>query len=165
MAIDVKDFVKLLQSAVALFECDSKKVKHERILPYASWKILAAEAKDVGGELQRVLNIVENRKASHIISVLENYSVPDKYMALYTTCHKAKGMEELQVILADDFPSCYKKDGTWIGLTQTEENLLYVALTRSQHTLEVNKTLIEILEHWGIDVEQYTEKLEYAVSL
>jgi hypothetical protein len=146
VAIDVKDFVKLLQSAVALHANDHKKVKHERILPYPSWSVLAVEGKATGGELKRVLEIVEGRRANHIINVLENYSVPPKYMAHYTTCHKAKGLEAMQVILADDFPTNYKKDGTWVGLIESEENLLYVALTRSQHTLEINKTVAEILE-------------------
>lgn len=144
--IDTKDFVKVLQSAQALQQGDTKKVKHERILPYPSWSVLVAEAKDTGGELKRLVDIVESRKASHIISVLEHYQVPDVFVATYTTCHKAKGRQSPQVILADDFPTNYKKDGTWAGLPEAEENLLYVAATRSQGVLEINKSVAEIME-------------------
>jgi hypothetical protein len=164
--IDTKDFVKLLQSAQALRNNEHKKVKHERILPYPSWHVLVTEAKETGGELKRVAEIVDGGRAGHIISVLEHYHVPENYVATYTTSHRAKGREEMQVILADDFPTNYKRDGTWQGLPEAEENLLYVAATRSQHTLEINKSVEEIMERYGVaysepemDYVEYDEKL------
>lgn len=151
--VDVRDFVKILQSAQALFDGDMKNVKHERILPYAKWSGLVEEAKEIGGELKRLQGIVEAGRSEHIISVLEGYEAPPDALATYTTAHKAKGREADQVVLADDFPSHYGKDGEWIGLSEAEQNLLYVAVTRSQRVLEINNSVFEVLEKYRIAYE------------
>lgn len=143
--IDVKDFVKMLQSAQALYNRVAKDVKHEKILPYSRWITLVEEASEIGGELKRLVGIVESGMAEHIITVLEGYHAPADAIATYTTAHKAKGREADQVILADDFPTNFKK-GEWVGMSEAEENLLYVAATRSQRALEINKSVAEILE-------------------
>jgi hypothetical protein len=48
--------------------------------------------------------------------------------------------------LADDFPSHYGKDGKLIGLPEAEQNLLYVAATRTKRVLEINESIVELLE-------------------
>lgn len=164
--IDTKDFVKLLQSAQALYDKKMKDVKHEKILPYASWLTLVEEAEETGGELKRIAAIVEGRQADHIISVLENYKAPADAIATYTTAHKAKGREEEQVILANDFPTNYRK-GEWVGLSTPEENLAYVAATRAKRVLELNACVAEILERAGIPFEQedqWGEEQEEAIG-
>lgn len=150
--IDVKDFVKVLQSAQALYSSDMKNVKHERILPYPKWYDMVEEAGEIGGELKRLVSIVESGQAAHIISVLECYVVPVDAIATYTTAHKAKGRECEQVILADDYPTNYKK-GEWVGIGEAEENLLYVALTRAMRVLEINETVQEVLELYEMEFE------------
>lgn len=146
--IDVRDFVKILQSAEALQKDDLKNVKHERILPYPTWAELVEEAKD-SGELKRLQGIVEGGRAAHIINVLDNYIEPHDFIAILTTGHKAKGRECEQVILADDFPTNYRK-GEWVGLTEAEENLLYVALTRAIRVLEINLAVAEIMDKYKL---------------
>jgi superfamily I DNA/RNA helicase len=158
--IDMRDFVKVLQSAQALYFREAKNVKHERILPYATWRAMVEEANEIGGELKRLVGIVESGTANHIIDVLEHYQTPPDAIATYTTAHKAKGREAKQVILADDFASNYKK-GEWVGLPEHEENLLYVAVTRSQWRLEINKTVAEILEKYGIEFIENEDRVEY----
>lgn len=143
--IDVKDFVKLLESAMALHKGTMKQVKHEKILPYASWWKMVEEAGEIGGELKRLVGIVEGGQGEHIISVLEGYKAPLNPIATYTTAHKSKGREFDQVILAEDFPSHYKK-GEFVGLNEAEENLLYVAVTRSMRVLEINESVAEALD-------------------
>lgn len=147
--IDTKDFVKILQSAQALYNGQAKNVKHERILPYPNWTALRDEGKETGGEIKHISGIVEMGQANHIISVLERYQAPSDAIATYTTAHKAKGREADQVILAEDFPTNYVK-GDWKGLIESEENLLYVAVTRSQRVLEINKSVQEILDKYRI---------------
>ncbi len=153
--IDVKDFVKVLESAQALYDASKlfvakdikaalKKVKHERILPYASWAKLLEEAKNPG-ELKRLATIVENGEGPHIVAVLDRYVAPANASVVYTSAHKSKGREWDQVILADDFPSHYK-EGEYVGLNEAEENLLYVAATRSQRVLEINPSVAEALD-------------------
>jgi len=155
--IDVKDFVAVLKSAQALFDAFKaptkpeakafmKQVKHERILPYANWKRFKEEAEEVGGEMKRLEGIVEGGLTGHYIDVLEGYKAPENPVATYTTAHKSKGREWEQVILADDFPSHYKKDGEYCGLSEAEENLLYVAVTRAKRVLEINGPVQEALE-------------------
>lgn len=151
--IDVRDFVKLLQSAQALYDGKLRDVKHEKILPYTTWYDMVEESEETGGELKRVVGIVASHQAEHIINVLENYTVPRDAIATYTTAHKAKGRECQQVILADDFPSHFKQ-GRWVGLAEHEENLLYVAVTRSQWILEINSTVEEVLEKYEIAYER-----------
>lgn len=161
--IDVKDFVKVLESAQALYEASKlvgreakamlKKVKHERILPYASWAKLIEEGAQAKGEIKRLGTIVENGEGPHIISVLERYVAPANASVVYTSSHKAKGREWPQVILADDFPSNYK-EGEWIELPEAEINLLYVAATRSQGVLEINSSVAELLDFAKYPYEQ-----------
>lgn len=146
--IDVRDFVKILESAEALFKDDLKNVKHERILPYPTWADMVEEGKD-SGELKRLQGIIESGRAQHIIRVLSNYVQPSDFIATLTTGHKAKGRECEQVILADDFPTNYRK-GEWVGLSEAEENLLYVALTRAIRVLEPNTSLFEIMDKYKI---------------
>ncbi len=148
--IDVRDFVKLLESAQALHADDMRNVKHEMMLPYPSWYSFLAEVKEInGGELPRVAKIVDSGSASHIIAVLHSYIAPEDAIATYTTAHKAKGREADQVVLADDFGSNYKK-GEWIGMPEHDENLLYVAVTRAQRVLQINTTVAEILDKHGV---------------
>lgn len=160
--IDTKDFVKLLQSAVALYQGLMKDVKHEGILPYSTWYALCVEAKEQGGELNRIVGIVAQGQAAHIVSVLEHYTAPMDATATYTTAHKAKGRECDQVILADDFPTNYNK-GAWKGLPESEENLLYVAVTRSQRMLEINQSVREVLDKYHI--KYINEQLEDKCAL
>ena len=143
--IDVKDFVRMLDSAQALYTNNMKDVKHERILPFNNWEELKEEGKN-GGELRTFANIVENNRIGEIRTILSTYIKPEHPEIIYTTSHKSKGLEYEQVVLGNDFPSNYNTAGEWIGLMATEQNLLYVAATRAVHKLEYNSTVLEILE-------------------
>ena len=145
ISIDTRDFVKILQSAIALSEGDIKNVKHERILPFSEFKELQEEGKH-DGELNRIAAAIKNGQARKMIQILETYKVPANPIATFTTAHKVKGLEYDQVILADDFPSHYGKKGAWVGLTEGERNLLYVAATRAKKVLETNDSIEEVLE-------------------
>ena len=143
--IDVKDFVRMLDSAQALYINTPKDVKHERILPFNNWEELKEEGKH-GGELRTFANIIENDRVDEIRNILSTYTKPEHPEIIYTTSHKSKGLEYDQVLLGNDFPSNYNTAGEWIGLMATEQNLLYVAATRAIHKLEYNSTVLEILE-------------------
>lgn len=142
--IDVKDFVKMLQSAQALYENRLKDVKHERIVPYDSFDGLV-EAGEEDGELKRVAGSIADGNGLRMVELLEFYTHPTNPHATYTTSHKSKGLEYDQVILADDFPSHYGKDRKWKGLPEGEENLLYVAATRAKFALNINNSVHEAI--------------------
>ena len=141
---DMTDFVKSLQSAVALFKCNQKDVKHEDIVPFNTWEELKTEGKG-NGELTRLAKIVEEGEALRYISILEqhyNTTTPDITL---TSAHKSKGREWDIVVLADDFPSCYDSSGKFVGMDEQERNLLYVAATRAKKVLKYNNSVVEML--------------------
>lgn len=143
--IDVKDFVKLLQSAVALKEGDMKAVKHDKLVPFFNWWSLTEEAKH-DAELARIAKIVDSKEAGEWISTLETYVNSKTPHVTFTTAHKSKGREFDQVVIEGDFKSCYNEKGEWIGLTEEEQNLLYVAVTRAVHVLEYNNTVYQYIK-------------------
>ena len=144
LEIDIKDFLRLLESAVELKTGNMAKVKHEDLLAYDKWSDL--EEEDPKGELGRVVKIVNSNQHYEVIGVLtshQNTSNPD---IILTTAHKSKGREWDYVVLADDFPSAYNNDGEYVGLEEMEQNLLYVAVTRAKKWLMMNTTCEELID-------------------
>lgn len=143
--IDVKDFVKLLESALALHAGDMKNVKHEKLSPFTSFYEMVAES-TTDAELGRLVKVVSEGVALQWLSVLQSHVNADYPHVTFTTAHKSKGREWEQVIVEDDFKSCRDEDGAWIGLQVEEQNLLYVAVTRAQGALEYNFTTAQYME-------------------
>jgi superfamily I DNA/RNA helicase len=146
LEIDVKDFVKLLESAVALKNGDEKGVKHDKLLPFKNWYALKEEAK-FDPELNRIAKVVEDGNAEIWIEALQNHKNSDDAHVTFTTAHKSKGREFDQVVVEDDFKSAYNEDGEFVGLSEEEQNLLYVACTRAVEKLEYNQTVAEYINH------------------
>ncbi|WP_432263297.1 UvrD-helicase domain-containing protein [Cupriavidus sp. TMH.W2] len=67
-----------------------------------------------------------------------------------TTAHRSKGLEFPQVVLLDDFEDFVTETGDFLVLDtpelMQELNLLYVALTRAEHVLELNVQMRDIVE-------------------
>lgn len=144
LEIDVQDFVRLLQSAQALYEGDKKNVKHDKVIPYTDWEELTIEVKS-DPELGRVAKAVSSGMAVKWAHILSSFKNSDHPLIIFTTAHKAKGRECDQVIVENDFKSCYDDDGQWKGLATEEQNLLYVAVTRAINVLEYNLTVAEYM--------------------
>jgi superfamily I DNA/RNA helicase len=153
--IDVKDFVKLLTSAVALKEGITKDVKHESLLPYRTWESMTEEAKHAP-ELSRIVKVVASGEADTWIQTLTSHVNSNEPEVTFTSCHKSKGRDWPQVCVEGDFKSAYNEDGDWIGLSTEEQNLLYVACTRAIDRLEFNQTTSEYL------AREKSEELEEA---
>lgn len=143
--VDMSDFVKSLQSAVALYKRDMRNIKHEDIIPFNTWEELKTEGKG-NGELTRLAKIVESGEALRYIDMLEQHYNTDSPEITLTTAHRSKGREWDNVILAEDFPSCYDKDGKFVGMDNQERNLLYVASTRAKKMLQYNFSVTEMIE-------------------
>lgn len=157
LEMDTKDFISKLNSVVALRENDMKNVKHEDVVPYPTWKALSEELKHIGGDLPRIVKVVNNGEHRRILAALATYTKPEHPDLILTTAHKAKGREFDVVVLADDFPDVFDEDGEWLGLEDTEANLLYVALTRAISVLVRNNTLRAIRMKLGLEDEQETQ--------
>ncbi len=150
---DLKDFVAIVKSADALYREDMRKVKHEDILPFTKWEDLVEEGKADAG-LRRVAKIVENDQADEIITTLHSHKNEGSAHITLTSAHKSKGLEFNQVILASDFPSNYDSKGQYVGLSDQERNLLYVACTRAEMALQYNSTVKELMELDNVDVDE-----------
>lgn len=146
LEIDVKDFVKLLESAIELNIGNMKGVKHEELLPYESWKDFAEEVGGTGGELGRVYQIIDSGEVYEVMGRLATHHNVENPDVTLTTAHKSKGREWDTVLLADDFPSCYNNQGEWVGLKEEERNLLYVAVTRARKLLVWNTTVQQLMD-------------------
>ncbi len=148
LEIDVKGFIRLLQSAYSLSRDDMKNVKHEEILPYPTWAEYKEEAQKVTGEMKRIVTIIESGDYHKFVNTLEHYENPSDAKITYTSAHKSKGREHDQVILADDFPSHYE-EGEWVGLDDMERNLLYVGVTRAMRVLQINDSVREAIDYYA----------------
>tara|TARA_R110000787_G_scaffold44901_7_gene109818 strand:+ start:290 stop:2254 length:1965 start_codon:yes stop_codon:yes gene_type:complete len=155
--IDMKDFVAMLKSAKALYDGDMKQVKHEDIVPFPDWKDLVQESESDAG-LGRLVHIVEQGDPVRMLATLHSHRNTDTAKVTLTTAHKSKGLEYPQVVLANDFPSNYNRKGAFVGLTEEERNLLYVAATRAINNLNINNTCAEFYEIRGKHYEDLPEE-------
>lgn len=153
---DTKDFTALLKSARALFEVDLRNVKHEAIIPYATWDDLKEEAKEMS-EYNRIVTMIEDDQDETIIETLENYRSKGNEKITLITAHRSKGLEFDQVVLAQDFPSNFNSQGEFVGITIDEKRLLYVATTRAMKALQYNDTVKEILEEFRVQIKDDAE--------
>lgn len=143
--IDVKDFIKLLTSCQALYDGNLKGVKHDSILPFDDWSEVVDEAL-VDPEISRVVRIVESGETERTVDLLTSYKYNADAKVVLTSAHKAKGLEFNQLIMSDDFPSNYDREGRWVGLNDQERNLLYVSVTRAGQRLQYNSTVQEFID-------------------
>ena len=145
LEIDTYDFTRLLESVVALKNNNKRGVKHESVMPYNDWKELVEDVKNGwGAEVSHVVSLVDKGQEQRILNTLKSHANCDNPEIVMTTAHKAKGREFSVVALADDFPSGYDSDNSWVGLEEEERNLLYVAATRAKHYLFYNETVAEV---------------------
>lgn len=150
LEMDTRDYIAMMNSVVALRFNDMKNVKHEEVMPYASWPNLMDELEHIGGDIARIARLVAQNEQGRVLRALENYRKPNNPDLILTTAHKAKGREFEIVVLADDFPDVFDADGEWIGLEDAEANLLYVGLTRAMKILVRNNTLRAIRMKLGL---------------
>lgn len=146
LEIDVKDFVKHLLSAQALYNREKRGIKHDKVLPYHDWDEYVAEGKhdfDIG----RMCKVIKDGLAEQWIELLETFKNSTTPHVTFTTAHKSKGREWKQVVVEEDFKNPYGEKDEWIGLTVEEQNLLYVALTRAIEVLQYNPTVAAFIRH------------------
>lgn len=148
LQVNTGDFIRCLQSGVALRQGKKASVKHDMFLGFDNWKEFEEESVS-NHEYARIFRMLVEGDVPRIIATLENYKQPKKHDILYSTAHKAKGLEWDVVVLAEDFPSPLNKEGSWVGFTQEEQNLLYVAATRAKKVLVKNSSIEEMLLHYN----------------
>lgn len=155
--VDLREFVGMVTSAKELKAGNLKGVKSENIIPFATWDELKNEGKS-DPALGRLVSIIEGDDADRIVTALKGHRNDTKAHITMLTAHKSKGLEWEQVVLANDFVSNYNSKGKWVGLSDQERNLLYVAATRAEKVLQYNKPVQELLDVLPVKCEMtYSE--------
>jgi superfamily I DNA/RNA helicase len=138
--LDLTDFIKMLESALALYQNRMNDVKHDSVAPYMSWEEFVMDADN-----KLVTTIVSSGQAQNVISVLRLHRNNPKPVVTLTTAHKSKGREWDTVWLNNDFPDVSVANGKPSFVSDEERNLMYVAATRAKHTLYYNRTISRII--------------------
>ena len=114
-----------------------KRTSHSELSLFESWEELKDYSDTKSGQgVKSLVNIVERFGTRKLINVLyKTCDSPAKAQTIISTVHKAKGLEWERVILADDFK--YPKDKDSV-IPAEEVNVLYVAITRALHQLDVS---------------------------
>ena len=83
---------------------------------------------------------------------------------LFSTTHKAKGLEFSTVRVLDDFLGASAHLPTFGGvgnLPEDEYNLLYVAATRAKNRLRMPRTLFNILKRAGVRGQDFLSYYDF----
>ena len=144
--IDLSDYMSLLDSINALKTNNLKYVKHYEVLPYETWDSFKEDVVN-NPTIKRVYDVIEKGDYWRVKGLLKNHQNHPKNKYTLSTAHKSKGRTFPVVMLSDDFPSNYDREGNWKGLQEEEKRLLYVAVTRVQDVLCYNGTTKEIMEY------------------
>ncbi|ELU14334.1 hypothetical protein CAPTEDRAFT_187144 [Capitella teleta] len=111
--------------------------------------------KTTDSELLGKIKIVEvfHNSLPGYIKMIRSKCVRDVDLAdiIFSTAHKAKGLEFSTVRVANDF-NIFNIDGRMHSLSEVsidERNLLYVAVTRAKKSLILSSTIVKLLELYG----------------
>jgi F-box protein 18 (helicase) len=116
---------------------------------YSDLKEFAKEVEDF--ELTTRCTVVDQygTRIPDLVKAIRTATVEqDNAEIVFSTCHKAKGLEFDQVRLVDDFESLFGDMGELVSpkdMDPEELNLIYVATTRAQSVLQINKNLHEFI--------------------
>lgn len=145
-----------------LFSGQSERIKSPHLKAFSDFDTAEqfAEMSD-DKELKSLINVVKRHtsRLPGLISKLKQADTPEASHAdvSLTTAHKSKGLEWEQVRLTDDYMTLmdqYKKPRK-IDFSEGEDvNILYVAVTRAQKTLQPFPELKELLDFKGMEAAQ-----------
>ena len=136
--------------AYYLFAGEKDKIKGEYLKTlnnYSHLKMLAETLKSPDNILQVYLIEKYGHALLELIELLRIQStVSKKADIILSTAHKSKGLEFVSICLSDDFSPLYSDTGHRIERVDSEElNLIYVAVTRATHDLELNHDLHRLM--------------------
>lgn len=143
----IDDALNLLKGAWDLYQ--GRQPRHPDLKIFEEWEHLL-EASEDDADLKMAVKRVKQyggRIPSLIADLRDAVEARESDAdIIFSTVHKAKGMEWPVVRLANDFEMPYrfnKKEQTW-KLDADERNVLYVAATRAKQVLHANPALAEI---------------------
>lgn len=143
-----------LLSALALLLGKRQDIKDQLVMSYRTWSEMVKDSEEGDDpEVRRIVNIIEDYglELPNIIERLRGLHKEYRAQAYITlsTAHKAKGLEESNVIILDDFPSIAELQAKKIEKKITnieydqELHLMYVAVTRAMDKLNLPISMYE----------------------
>lgn len=163
--------VNRLTEAYNLFNGDEcKDPMFRRFRSWGEVQAYAEEARDP--EIKMLVGVVDEFRhdTPELVRSLISNQVADQDQAkvVFSTAHKAKGLDWNYVEIADDFKILAETEGILaadaLGFVNDQElNLLYVAVTRAKTSLQVNKetrTWMGNLEKHRVDRNLAVQKME-----
>lgn len=135
------DVMSFAEAALALQQTGS--CWHPELACFTSWlEVQSYVTEDaLGDELALLVKLVDEFGAAEIIQALQSMPSERDASLVVSTAHKTKGREWSQVKLAGDFsgkPDHMLGDDD-IPMSDEEKRLLYVAVTRAQHVVDVSE--------------------------
>lgn len=147
-----KGMFKDIIDAYYLFKGDYKKIESDYLKKFNNFKHLEGMAKNTGAKdlllLVKIVKKYGDNLFNAIKKIQEALIYEKKSNVTLSTAHKSKGLEFVNVKIADDFIDLFDDNGFKLPpdrIDLEEINLLYVAVTRGMFELELNKELKKLL--------------------
>jgi F-box protein 18 (helicase) len=132
----IGDFQRALDKLVSVYWLSKgEKVIHADIKPYVSIQVLRDEMiLQQDAELRNLFKLLERYESEipELVDILQEHAAPDAEGAdvVFSTIHKAKGLEWDRVKLGEDLEETVLKKDTLEDHKDETLNILYVAITR-----------------------------------
>lgn len=121
---------------------------------FENWKDVQSFARSaVGQDLLPVVEIVEDRGTDYLRALAQRQTPEAQADYVISTVHRAKGLEWKRVRVVNDFR--FKIENGRLTLDDDEMRLLYVALTRAEHVLDLSDLRDELLRLFNIPFARY----------
>ncbi|WP_315903476.1 UvrD-helicase domain-containing protein [Streptomyces violarus] len=118
-----------------------KRTSHPELFLFSSWGEVQeyAEQDKAAQDLKAIVQLVDTYGPDQIISAVDRLSPEQDAKVTVSTAHKAKGREWTSVRIGKGFmaPSV-DDDGLQRSLNSSEARLIYVAVTRARHELDID---------------------------
>ncbi|GJH12719.1 DEAD/DEAH box helicase [Caballeronia novacaledonica] len=116
---------------------------------FENWREAQAFARSaVGRDLLPVVEIVDDRGTDYLRALARRQTPEGQADYVISTIHRAKGLEWKRVRIVNDFR--FKMVDGRLTLDEDEMRLLYVALTRAQHVLDISDVRDELLRLFNV---------------
>lgn len=141
MAGDISTMIAEVESCVSIM--NGRRPRLPDFQMFNTWnEVLEYSETEAGAELQTLVKLLKLWPATELLQALSAVQEVKQEDADVTisTAHKAKGLESPSVRLADDFsfpPSDLGRPD--MPYSEEEARILYVALTRAQHELDISQ--------------------------
>jgi superfamily I DNA/RNA helicase len=148
----VEPLVNQILDGYYLYKGEKDKIKNETLKKFTNYRNFKAVAENIKyPEYLFLVKIIEKygeslEKNIHLIK--KHASGMRNAEIILTTAHKSKGLEFVSVLIEEDFIDLFDKNGNLISeeiIDLEEINLLYVAVTRATHDLELNNNLENLM--------------------